>query len=114
MATSGPSARAAASGGILAALPPRRKLSRSGTSAVGNGSGGNASGQSVRGSGGDGGASGGGGGGAHKSAPVAPHSKIPEHLKAPWYFPEFTRVHCDKVMARAVPGDYIARNSSQV
>lgn len=33
-------------------------------------------------------------------------------LSAPWYFPEFDRVMTDKIMARAVPGDYIGRNSS--
>jgi len=40
-------------------------------------------------------------------------SSVPTKYKAPWYFPEFSRVHCDKVMARAAPGDYIARVSSQ-
>eukprot|EP00037_Helgoeca_nana_P027728 m.319278 g.319278 ORF g.319278 m.319278 type:complete len:446 (-) comp27588_c0_seq11:1908-3245(-) len=54
---------------------------------------------------------------ATAAAGSAPSSKsksmIPDHLKAAWYFPEFSRVHCDKVMARAAPGDYIARNSSQ-
>eukprot|EP00041_Stephanoeca_diplocostata_P014179 m.255198 g.255198 ORF g.255198 m.255198 type:complete len:911 (+) comp19611_c0_seq2:217-2949(+) len=33
-------------------------------------------------------------------------------LSAPWYFPDYDRVMIDRIMARAVPGDYIGRNSS--